>query len=140
MDSPSLATHNSMKYKDDVVLYSDPEHLTLIRLSEGGFTDNQFGKFKHEFFINKSFGSKIMSLNNRGYVYALKLTPEFFTKTLLHRTQILYFPDISLIIHKLGIQKGSRVAESGRFTRHRKWFHDIFFGGTSWSNWIDSQF
>lgn len=117
---------NLMKYSDEVVLYIDPDNLTLIQLSEKGHTDNQFGKFKHEFFVGKKFGSKIFSLNNKGYVYALRLTPEFFTKTLLHRTQILYFADISLVVHKLGIKSGSIVAESGQFKRNWERIYDFF--------------
>lgn len=102
-----------MAYGDDVVLYIDPENLTLVRLAEKGFTDNQHGKFKHEFFVGKQFGTKVMSHNGKGYVYALKLSPEFFTKTLLHRTQILYSADIALVLMKLRIERGSVVVESG---------------------------
>lgn len=118
----------AMQYGDDVVLYIDPENLSVVRLAEKGWTDNQFGKFRHEFFVGKPFGSKVMSLNNKGYVYALRLTPEFFTKTLLHRTQILYFPDISLVIHNLGLERGARVVESGGVTRHRQLLDDLLAG------------
>ena len=113
METVTENNQDLMKYDDDVILYSDPETLNLIRLKINGSTDNQFGKFKHEFFVGKAFGSKVMSMNNKGYLYALKVTPDFFTKTILHRTQILYFADISLVIHKLGMKNGSRIAESG---------------------------
>jgi tRNA (adenine57-N1/adenine58-N1)-methyltransferase len=125
---PQVLDPEAMKYGDDVVLYMDPDSLVLVRLAEKSWTDNQFGKFRHEFFVGKPFGSKIMSLNNKGYVYALRLTPDLFTKTLLHRTQILYFPDISLVIHNLGLEEGSVAVESGGLKRNRQLLDDILSG------------
>ena len=104
----------------------------LIKLKEKGDTDNKFGKFKHEFFVGKPFGSRIFSMNKKGYLYALKLTPEFFTQTLLHRTQILYFPDISMVIFKLGLKNGSTIAESGCLKRNGQWFNDFLSREISW--------
>lgn len=42
--------------------------------------------------IGKRFGTKVRL--SRGYAYALHPTPELWTKTLPHRTQILYATDI----------------------------------------------
>ena len=49
----------------------------------------------------------------KGYVYVLHPTPELWTKTLPHRTQILYATDISLILMQLELKPGSVVIESG---------------------------
>lgn len=43
----------------------------------------------------------------------LQPTPELWTKTLPHRTQIIYTPDISMILYQLDIKPGSVVIESG---------------------------
>ncbi len=114
-----------MQYGDNVVIYINPQSLSLVTLSEGSSFDNKFGKFRHEFFVGKPFGQKVASHNEKGYVYAFRLDPSFFTKTLTHRTQILYFADISLVVMKLGLKKGHVMIESGSIIRNRKWFDDL---------------
>ena len=46
-------------------------------------------------------------------MHVLKLTPELWTLSLPHRTQILYAADISLICLRLGLRPGDIVVESG---------------------------
>ena len=41
------------------------------------------------------------------------MTPELWTRSLRHRTQILYLPDIAFITQMLDIRPGSRVIECG---------------------------
>jgi tRNA (adenine57-N1/adenine58-N1)-methyltransferase len=48
-----------------------------------------------------------------GYIYLLRPTPELWTLSLPHRTQILYQTDISYIIQRLGVRPGTRVVEAG---------------------------
>jgi tRNA (adenine57-N1/adenine58-N1)-methyltransferase len=48
-----------------------------------------------------------------GYVYLLRPTPELWTLSLPHRTQILYMTDIAYIIMRLGIRVGGKVLEAG---------------------------
>merc|ERR1740116_90929 len=43
----------------------------------------------------------------------LKPTPELWTEAVPHRTQILYMPDISLVVLRLRIKPGDTVVESG---------------------------
>ncbi len=50
---------------------------------------------------------------NAGYVYLLRPTPELWTLSLPHRTQILYVADIAYITMKLGVRPGSTVIEAG---------------------------
>lgn len=59
--------------------------------------------------IGKPFGSKgYAKPPSSGWVYLLRPTPELWTKVLLHRTQILYAADISLICTMLELRPGSR--------------------------------
>ena len=44
---------------------------------------------------------------------ALHPTPELWTQALLHRTQILYSTDISLLSLQLGLRPGANVLECG---------------------------
>lgn len=64
-----------------------------------------YGAFKVKDLIGKKFGTKVAM--TRGYGYALYPTPELWTKTLPHRTQILYATDISLILTQLELGPGS---------------------------------
>ena len=57
----------------------------------------------------------MFSLNKKGWVYLLYPTPELWTVNLLHRTQILYTTDISMVILRLALKPGSVVVESGNY-------------------------
>ena len=70
-----------------------------------------YGALKVKDLIGKRFGTKVRL--SRGYAYALYPTPDLWTRTLPHRTQILYATDISLIILQLELKPGSVVVESG---------------------------
>lgn len=50
---------------------------------------------------------------SKGWAHVLQPNPELWTQTLPHRTQILYTPDISMILYQLEIKPGSVVIESG---------------------------
>lgn len=50
---------------------------------------------------------------SKGWAFVLQPTPELWTQTLPHRTQIIYTPDISMILFQLEIRPGSVVIESG---------------------------
>ena len=48
-----------------------------------------------------------------GFVHLLPPTPETWTASLPHRTQLVYTPDYSYILHRLRIRPGSVVIEAG---------------------------
>lgn len=70
-----------------------------------------FGALKVKNIIGIEYGSKIEL--TRGWAYVLQPNPELWTQTLPHRTQIIYTPDISMILFQLEIKPGSVVIESG---------------------------
>lgn len=49
----------------------------------------------------------------KGWAYVLQPTPDLWTQSLPHRTQIIYTPDISMILIQLEVKPGSVVIESG---------------------------
>ena len=106
---------------DTVMLYISFNKTHAIQVtptkstSKGEIIENVFqtsyGALKVKELIGKRFGTKVQM--SRGYGYALHPTPELWTKTLPHRTQILYATDISLILLQLELKPGSVVIESG---------------------------
>lgn len=56
---------------------------------------------------------QIQTLSGKGWIIPLHPTPELWTLTLPHRTQILYSTDISIVTFRLDLRPGSVVVESG---------------------------
>ena len=50
---------------------------------------------------------------NSGFVHILHPTPELWTSSLPHRTQVVYTPDYSYILHRIRARPGSTVIEAG---------------------------
>lgn len=53
------------------------------------------------------------SSKRNGFIHLLRPSPEWWTKTLPHRTQILYLPDISFITQYLDLRPGTKMIEAG---------------------------
>lgn len=106
-----------IKEGDTVILYFSMTNISLIdAIQTQGTTHNACGFFHHSDMIGKPYGSKIhprLRSEHPRPVYALKPTPELFTLSIPHRTQIIYHADISMIMMALNILPGSIVAEAG---------------------------
>ncbi|XP_015924067.1 tRNA (adenine(58)-N(1))-methyltransferase catalytic subunit TRMT61A [Parasteatoda tepidariorum] len=108
---------NMLKYKevieegDLVIIYLDVRHMYPLTIKNDEVFQSKYGALKHNDCIGKKFGSPVPC--TRGYVYVLFPTPELWTVTLPHRTQILYAADISFIIMQLDLKPGSVVCEAG---------------------------
>ncbi|KAG8163597.1 hypothetical protein KVR01_006894 [Diaporthe batatas] len=48
-----------------------------------------------------------------GFVYILPPTPEIWTSSLPHRTQVVYTPDYSYVLQRIRARPGSRLLEAG---------------------------
>lgn len=48
-----------------------------------------------------------------GFLHLLCPTPELWTASLPHRTQVVYTPDYSYVLHRLGVRPGSTIIEAG---------------------------
>merc|ERR1712080_776084 len=95
-----------------VVLYFGKNNLNPIEIDIKQTFQSKFGAFHHKDIIGTKYGSKVHS-RNRGWGYVLRPTPEIWTVTLPHRTQILYSMDISMITFELELKPGSVVVEAG---------------------------
>ncbi|XP_031826140.2 tRNA methyltransferase 61 isoform X3 [Nomia melanderi] len=110
---------------DVVVLYLGPTNMHSLQIKpqilnkKGNMVDNVFqttyGALKVISLVGQKYGTKVQL--SRGWGYVLQPTPELWTLTVPHRTQILYSPDISLIIYLMDLAPGSIVIET-EFERH----------------------
>ena len=82
-------------------------------MKKDGRVSNRFGNFHMSDMIGRKFGFKLYNDKNTGFLYVLRPTPELWTLSLDHRTQILYLPDISFITQMLEVRPGKVVVESG---------------------------
>jgi tRNA (adenine57-N1/adenine58-N1)-methyltransferase len=119
---------------DTVIIYITPENLSPLTLVKGAKLQNKYGTYLHDDMIGTPYGSKVRrfaaharsNLGNhrsvlqiysksatRGYVFMLAFTPELWTRSLPHRTQVLYAADISMVVLQLALRPGSVVVESG---------------------------
>ncbi|PVU98353.1 hypothetical protein BB559_001631 [Furculomyces boomerangus] len=98
---------------DVVMLYMTRESIVPIVVDEEKNFNNKFGEYKHKKMIGMDYGTKMLSENKKGFLYLLHPTPELWTLSVPHRTQILYMPDISIISLKLDLKPGKIVIESG---------------------------
>ncbi|KOC67652.1 tRNA (adenine(58)-N(1))-methyltransferase catalytic subunit TRMT61A [Habropoda laboriosa] len=106
---------------DVVILYLGPSNMHSLEIKpqivnkKGKMVDNIFqtiyGALKVFSLVGQKYGTKIQL--SRGWGYVLQPTPELWTLTVPHRTQIIYSPDISLIIYLMDLSPGSTVIETG---------------------------
>ncbi|PLB35750.1 tRNA 1-methyladenosine methyltransferase subunit GCD14 [Aspergillus candidus] len=90
--------------------------------NEGKVVNTRFGSFPHSTLYHKPWGSQIVASKQKpkaavaassGFLHLLYPTPELWTASLPHRTQVVYTPDYSYILHRLCVRPGSSVIEAG---------------------------
>ncbi|KAL0868605.1 hypothetical protein ABMA27_008067 [Loxostege sticticalis] len=105
---------------DTVILYLSNNLYALdvqrmIKNKKGEMVENvfqtPFGALKVKNLIGADYGSRVEL--SKGWGHVLQPTPELWSLTLPHRTQIIYTPDISMIMLQLDLVPGSVVIEAG---------------------------
>ncbi|XP_028405344.1 tRNA (adenine(58)-N(1))-methyltransferase catalytic subunit TRMT61A-like [Dendronephthya gigantea] len=98
---------------DTVIVYLGRTKKDALQIKQGSVLNTKFGHFPHNYLIGQKYGKKIYSKSKKGWLYLLHATPELWTTTLPHRTQILYNADISMVLLQLDLKPGSVVVEAG---------------------------
>jgi tRNA (adenine57-N1/adenine58-N1)-methyltransferase len=62
---------------------------------------------------NTTRGEKEAVTASSGFIHILPPTPENWTSSLPHRTQVVYTPDYSYILHRLRARPGTSIIEAG---------------------------
>jgi tRNA (adenine57-N1/adenine58-N1)-methyltransferase len=112
-----LQQHQHIAEGDLVIVYENHQYQHAVRVMPPKKFSCRFGTFDHRAMVGMRFGDKMTCSSGGsgrgGFVYLLPPTPELWTATLPHRTQILYIADISMITLQLEIGPGSVVVEAG---------------------------
>lgn len=103
---------------DIAIIYLGHDSMMPVKVQQGAQTQTRYGAIRHSTdLIGKRYGSKV-TCSKGGWVHVLHPTPELWTLTLPHRTQILYTTDIAMITMMLELRPGSIVCESGETSVH----------------------
>ena len=105
--------HAFIECGDIVVVMVSHDSLLQTLIRKDGVLQTKYGAIKSNEIIGTKYGQKFNCA--KGYVYLFHATPELWTITLPHRTQILYSTNISMIIYELDLRPGSIIVESGLF-------------------------
>ncbi|KAE8304079.1 tRNA (adenine57-N1/adenine58-N1)-methyltransferase catalytic subunit [Giardia duodenalis] len=116
---------------DVVIFVVSMDKIVADKITEGRIYSSAYGEFHHNDMVGKPYGAKLFSKTKTGFIFALRFSPSLWTRSMERRTQILFIPDISIILTRSNIQPGSRVCEagigSGSLTHHL--LHRIYPGG-----------
>lgn len=103
---------------DIAIIYLGHDSMMPVKVQHGAQTQTRYGAIRHSAdLIGKPYGSKV-TCSKGGWVHVLHPTPELWTITLPHRTQILYTTDIAMITMMLELRPGSIVCESGETSEY----------------------
>ncbi|SCU96297.1 LAFA_0G05578g1_1 [Lachancea sp. 'fantastica'] len=106
-----------MQAGDLALAWISRDNIKPVRITPGATFNTRYGSFPHDDMIGKPFGSQIAvrtrGSNKFGFIHVLQPTPELWTLSLPHRTQIVYTPDSSYIMQRLQCSPHSRVVEAG---------------------------
>lgn len=96
---------------DTLVVFLGFDNLLTFQVDRSKTHQTKYGALHHKDVIGLRYGSKVQC--SRGWVYILHPTPELWTVTLPHRTQIIYSTDIAMVTFQLDLKPGSIVVEAG---------------------------
>lgn len=108
-----LNTKKVIEEGDLVLIYITRTQIRPIYVTKDEELNTRFGSFPHNSMIGLPYGSQVATPQGKGFVYLLAPTPELWTLSLPHRTQIVYTPDSSYILQRLNVKAGSRIIEAG---------------------------
>lgn len=101
------------KEGDHVILWGSYSDSWSFVLEHGKIFNCRYGSFMHSDMIDEPFGTKVLARKGGRWVAMLRPTPELVTQTVVHRTQIIYHADISLLLMLLDARPGKVLCEAG---------------------------
>ncbi|EDO18127.1 hypothetical protein Kpol_1031p31 [Vanderwaltozyma polyspora DSM 70294] len=102
---------------DLTLIWISRNNIRAVVMKAGENFNTRYGSFPHNDMIGKPYGSQIAirtkGSNKFAFIHVLQPTPELWTLSLPHRTQIVYTPDSSYIIERMNCGPNARVIEAG---------------------------
>ena len=104
----------TINYGDLVIIYETGDSIKYFTLEKGKKFQNKFGVFLHDDIYGKNYGCKIYDTKEKKkYISILSFVPNIWERCLNKMTQILFNPDISIIMTLLNVSQSSIIYESG---------------------------
>jgi tRNA (adenine57-N1/adenine58-N1)-methyltransferase len=114
VEERNLVKQKTVNYGDVVLVYESRDSIKFFILESGKIFQNKYGNFKHEDIYGKTFGSKVYAVKStERYITIFDFYAHLWERCINRMTQILYNPDISLIMSFLNIRSDSIIYESG---------------------------
>ena len=103
----------TINYGDLIIIYENGDSVKYFTLEKGKTFQNKYGIFSHDDIYGKNYGCKIYDKTGKKYIFILSFVPNIWERCINKMTQILFNPDISLIMLLLNLSQSSIVYESG---------------------------
>ncbi|CAR27648.1 hypothetical protein ZYGR_0AK01410 [Zygosaccharomyces rouxii] len=102
---------------DLALVWISRDNIKPIIVDANHMFNTRYGSFSHKSMIGKPYGSQIAirtkGQNRFSFIHVMQPSPELWTLSLPHRTQIVYTPDSSYIMQRLNCNPCSTVIEAG---------------------------
>lgn len=119
----SLPLESTIRPGALVVIFESFDNLNFVYVQPSKIFANRNGAFHHDDFLGQPFGCRVRARSagsgwrggpgKRGHVYLLRPTPELWTRSLNHRTQIVHELDAAYVIFQLHLRPNMVMVESG---------------------------
>lgn len=103
----------TIQYGDLVLAWMTRTNIKPIVVTKDQVLNTRYGAFPHNSMVGLKRGTQMASTSKMGFIYLMSPSPELWSMSLSHRTQIVYTPDASYITQRLGLRPGSKIIESG---------------------------
>lgn len=117
MQQPFTEYKDIVEENDLVLVWISRSNIKPLTVVKDEVFNTRYGSFPHNDMIGKPYGSQIAiktkTSNKFAFIHILQPTPELWTLSLPHRTQIVYTPDSSYIMQRLNCGPKTRVIEAG---------------------------
>jgi len=109
----AMENSKTINYGDLIVVYENGDSVKYFTLEKGKKLNNKYGTFSHDDIYGKNYGCKIYNKDNTKYISILSFVPNIWERCINKMTQILFNPDISIIMVLLNLSQSSIIYESG---------------------------
>ena len=112
-ENSNITNNKTINYGDLIIIYENGDSVKYFTLEKGKKIQNKYGTFSHDDIYGKNYGCKIYNKDKTQFISVLSFVPNIWERCINKMTQILFNPDISLIMILLNLSQSSIIYESG---------------------------